>query len=196
MRETLTRMGHFEGRVPLCQSNLLVHNLWWLVLVFVPTSRRSLVLVTRLAARARSNQRFGGSKMPSSVVLERKLGGGSGPEVRVEEYDFRTSPRLPRSGRGSCMDQIKRREQLIESYLRGLTEHLGDLEEYLRELQREREELEREWRDLDLRLKANEEERVRVLGYIEEIPRLRDRTLRSLLRNAEELGSGRAARDE
>jgi len=37
---------------------------------------------------------------------------------------------------------------------------------------------------------------VRVLGYIEEIPRLRDRTLRSLLRNAEELGSGRAARDE
>lgn len=94
------------------------------------------------------------------------------------------------------MDQIKRREQLIESYLRGLTEHLGDLEEYLRELQREREELEREWRDLDLRLKANEEERVRVLGYIEEIPRLRDRTLRSLLRNAEELGSGRAASDE
>jgi len=69
------------------------------------------------------------------------------------------------------MDQIKRREQLIESYLRGLTEHLGDLEEYLRELQREREELEREWRDLDLRLKANEEGR--VLGYNEEIPWLR-----------------------
>jgi chromosome segregation ATPase len=32
------------------------------------------------------------------------------------------------------MDQIERREQLIESCLRGLTEHLGDLEEYLREL--------------------------------------------------------------
>ena len=94
------------------------------------------------------------------------------------------------------MDRIERREQLIESYLRGLTEHLGALEEYLRELQRERGELEREWRDLDLRLKANEEGRVRVLGYIEEIPRLRDRTLRSLLRNAEELGSGRAVRDE
>jgi chromosome segregation ATPase len=94
------------------------------------------------------------------------------------------------------MDQIERREQLIESYLRGLTEHLGDLEEYLRELQRERGELEREWRDLDLRLKANEEGRVRVLGCIEEIPRLRDRTLRSLLRNAEELRSGRAVRDE
>jgi hypothetical protein len=38
-----------------------------------------------------------------------------------------------------------------------------------------------------LRPKANEEERERVLGYIEEIPRLRDRTLRSLMRHAEEL---------
>ena len=87
------------------------------------------------------------------------------------------------------MDQNERRERLIESYLRGLTEHLGDLEECLRELGREREklELEREGRDLDLRLKANEEER--VLGYIEEIPRLRDRTQRSLVRHAEELGS-------
>ena len=42
---------------------------------------------------------------------------------------------------------------------------------------------------MDLRPKANEEERERVLGYIEEIPRLRDRTLRSLVRRAEELGS-------
>jgi hypothetical protein len=42
---------------------------------------------------------------------------------------------------------------------------------------------------MDLRPKANEEERERVLGYIEEIPRLRDRTLRSLVRHAEELGS-------
>ena len=89
------------------------------------------------------------------------------------------------------MDQNERRERLIESYLRGLTEHLGDLEECLRELEREREELEleREGRDLDLGLKANEEEREWVLGYIEEIPRLRDRTLRSLVRRAEELGS-------
>jgi len=58
----------------------------------------------------------------------------------------------------------------------------------LRELQRER-------RNLDLRLEANEEEQERVLGYIEEIPQLRDRTLRSLLRAADELGSGRTARD-
>jgi hypothetical protein len=74
------------------------------------------------------------------------------------------------------MDQNERRERLIESYLRGLTEHLGDLEEYLRELGREREEPELE-------------EREWVLGYIEEIPRLRDRTPRSLVRHAEELGS-------
>jgi chromosome segregation ATPase len=93
------------------------------------------------------------------------------------------------------MDQIKRREQLIESYLRDLTEHLGALEEYLRELQREREELEWERRDLGLRLEANEEEQERVLGYIEEIPQLRDRTLRSLLRDGDELLSARTARD-
>jgi hypothetical protein len=37
------------------------------------------------------------------------------------------------------MDQNECRERLIESYLRGLTEHLGDLEECLRELGRERE---------------------------------------------------------
>lgn len=87
------------------------------------------------------------------------------------------------------MGRNERRERLIESYLRGLTEHLGDLEECLRELGREREELEWEGRDLDLGLKANEEEREWVLGYIEEIPRLRDRTLRSPVRHAEELGS-------
>ena len=87
------------------------------------------------------------------------------------------------------MGQNERRERLIESYLRGLTEHLGDLEECLRELGREREELEWEGRALDLGLKANEEEREWVLGYIEEIPRLCDRTLRSLVRHAEELGS-------
>ena len=84
--------------------------------------------------------------------------------------------RLSGSGRGSCMDQNERRERLIESYLRGLTEHLGDLEEYLRELGREREEPELE-------------EREWVLGYIEEIPRLRDRALSSLVRHADELGS-------
>ena len=87
------------------------------------------------------------------------------------------------------MDQNECRERLIESYLRGLTEHLGDLEECLRELGREREQLKWEGRDLDLGLKANEEEREWVLGYIEEIPRLRDRALSSLVRYAEELGS-------
>jgi hemerythrin superfamily protein len=93
------------------------------------------------------------------------------------------------------MDQIERHEQLIESYLRGLIEHRGAPEEYLRELQREREELERERRELDPRPEANKEEQERVLGDIEEIPQPRDRTLRSLLSAAEELGSGHMAKD-
>ncbi|MDQ3736144.1 MAG: hypothetical protein M3318_01725 [Actinomycetota bacterium] len=93
------------------------------------------------------------------------------------------------------MDQIERHEQLIESYLRGLMEHRGAPEEYLRELQREREELERERRELDPRPEANKEEQERVLGDIEEIPQPRDRTLRSLLSAAEELGSGHMAKD-
>lgn len=93
------------------------------------------------------------------------------------------------------MDQIERHEQLIESYLRGLMEHRGAPEEYLRELQREREELERERWELDPRPEANKEEQERVLGDIEEIPQLRDRTLRSLLSAAEELGSGHMAKD-
>lgn len=93
------------------------------------------------------------------------------------------------------MDQIERHEQLIESYLRGLMEHRGAPEEYLRELQREREELERERRELDPRPEANKEEQERVLGDIEEIPQPRDRTLRSLLSAAEELGSGYMAKD-
>ena len=91
------------------------------------------------------------------------------------------------------MDQIERHEQLIESYLRGLMEHRGALEEYLREFQREREELER--RELDPRPEANKEEQERVLGDIEEIPQPRDRTRRSLLSAAEELGSGHMAKN-
>jgi len=93
------------------------------------------------------------------------------------------------------MDQIERHEQLIESYLRGLMEHRGAPEEYLRELQREREELERERWELDPRPEANKEEQEWVLGDIEEIPQPRDRTLRSLLSAAEELGSGHMAKD-
>ena len=93
------------------------------------------------------------------------------------------------------MDQIELHEQLIESYLRGLMEHRGAPEEYLRELQREREELERERWELDPRSEANKEEQERVLDDIEEIPQPRDRTLRSLLSAAEELGSGHMAKD-
>jgi chromosome segregation ATPase len=92
------------------------------------------------------------------------------------------------------MDLLERREQLIESSLRGLMEHLGALEEYLRELQREREELEQERWELDPRPEANKEEQERVLGDIEEIPQPRDRTRRSLLSAAEELGSGHMAK--
>jgi hemerythrin superfamily protein len=91
------------------------------------------------------------------------------------------------------MDQIERHELLIESYLRDLMEHRGAPEKYLRELQREREERER--RELDPRPEANKEEQERVLGDIEEIPQPRDRTLRSLLSAAEELGSGHMAKD-
>ena len=63
------------------------------------------------------------------------------------------------------------------------------------ELQRECEELERERRELDPRPEANKEEQERVLGDIEEIPQPRDRSLRSLLSAAEELGSGHMAKD-
>jgi hypothetical protein len=93
------------------------------------------------------------------------------------------------------MDQIERHEQLIESYLRGLMEYRGAPEEYLRELQREREERERERWELDPRPEANKEEQEQVLGDIEEIPQPRDRTLRSPLSAAEELGSGHMAKD-
>ena len=65
----------------------------------------------------------------------------------------------------------------------------------MRDLQREREELERERRDLNPRLEAIKEEQERMINYIEEIAQPRDRTLRSLLSAAEELGSGRTARD-
>jgi hypothetical protein len=130
--------------------------------------------------------------MSRSVVWEWKLGHGSGLGVA---HGFRRSSEAVRERkRKLCMGQNERRERPIESYLRGLTEHLGDLEKCLRELGREREELEWEGRALDLGLKANEEEREWALGYIEEIPRLRvprlrDRALRSLVRHAKDLGS-------
>jgi chromosome segregation ATPase len=83
--------------------------------------------------------------------------------------------------------KVELQGQLLQSYLRGLTEHRKNLDECLAELEQEREDLERERRELDRRAEANEEERERVASYIEEIPRLRDRTLRSLMRGIEEL---------
>lgn len=84
------------------------------------------------------------------------------------------------------MGKIEYRNRLLESYLRGLTDHRNNLDEYLGQLKREREDLERERRELDLRIEANEEKREQVVRYIDEIPRLRDRTLRSLMRELED----------
>ncbi len=83
--------------------------------------------------------------------------------------------------------QIEHQGTLVRSYLRGLTEHRNNLDEYLDQLAREREDLERERLDLDRRIGANEENRERVIRYIQEIPSLRDKTLRSLVRRMEEL---------
>lgn len=83
--------------------------------------------------------------------------------------------------------QIEHQGTLVRSYLQGLTEHRNNLDEYLDQLAREREDLERERLDLDRRIGANEEKREQVTRYIEEIPRLRDKTLRSLVRRMEEL---------
>lgn len=83
--------------------------------------------------------------------------------------------------------QIEHQGALVRSYLRGLTEHRNNLDEYLAQLAREREDLERERLDLDRRIGANEEKRERVTRYIQEIPSLRDKTLRSLVRGMEEL---------
>ena len=80
------------------------------------------------------------------------------------------------------MGQIEEHDSLLESYLRGLTEHRNSLYEYLRELGREREELARERGDLDLKIEANEEKREQVASYIGEIPQLRDMALRSVMR--------------
>ena len=80
------------------------------------------------------------------------------------------------------MKQIERQGRLLESYLHGLTEHRNNLDEILRELEREREELEREQRDLASKLDANEEKRERIVGYIDQIPQLRDMALSSVMR--------------
>jgi chromosome segregation ATPase len=100
------------------------------------------------------------------------------PQERSFANDLEATARAPRQNEGQ--------DSLFESYLRGLTEHRNNLYEYLRELGREREELERERGDLDLKIEANEEKRERVTGYIEEIPQLRDKALRSLVQGIEE----------
>ncbi len=124
-------------------------------------------------------------------VTQRGRSNGSKARVRrlektrglaVQERSFandrEATARAPRQNEGQ--------DSLLESYLRGLTEHRNNLYEYLRELGREREELERERGDLDLKIEANEEKRERVTGYIEEIPQLRDKALRSLVQGIEE----------
>ena len=88
------------------------------------------------------------------------------------------------------MGKIEYRNRLLESYLRGLTGHRKNLDEYLGQLEQEREDLEQERRELNLRIEANEEKREQVVRYIGEIPRLRDRTLRSLMREMEDLEDG------
>ena len=91
-----------------------------------------------------------------------------------------------RGATGGATVRIEEQDSLLESYLRGLTEHRNSLQECLRELVREREELEQERGDLDLRIVANEKKRERVTGYIEEIPLLRDKALRCLVQGMEE----------
>jgi chromosome segregation ATPase len=103
---------------------------------------------------------------------------GLPPQERSFANDREATARAPRQNEGQ--------DSLLESYLHGLTEHRNNLYEYLRELGREREELERERGDLDLKIEANEEKRERVTGYIEEIPQLRDKALRSLVQGIEE----------
>jgi predicted RNase H-like nuclease (RuvC/YqgF family) len=89
--------------------------------------------------------------------------------------------------RGKAEGKIQHQGKLLRSYLQGLTHHRINLDEYLGQLDREREDLERERLDLERRIEANEKKRDQVTRYIDEIPRLRDRTLRSLMRGMEEL---------
>lgn len=92
--------------------------------------------------------------------------------------------------RNGATGRVEQRGRLLESYLRGLTDHRNNLGEYIVELEREREELERERRNLDLEIEANEEKREQVASYIEEIPQLRDMALRSLVKGMAESEDG------
>ena len=115
---------------------------------------------------------------------------GSKPRVKrlAKAQGLAARERPSANDRGAADGVAGRTEEhdsLLESYLRGLTEHSNSLYEYLRELGQEREELERERGDLDLKIEANEEKRELVTGYIEEMPRLRDKAVRSLVRGIE-----------
>ena len=122
-----------------------------------------------------------------------KSGRSSGSRIRVKRLAKAREPATQersfakdRGATGRAAGQIEEHDSLLESYLRGLTEHRNSLHEYLRELVREREELEREREDLNLKIAANEKKRERVTGYIEEIPLLRDKALRSLVKGMDE----------
>lgn len=106
--------------------------------------------------------------------MDGSMDGSSGREGIVGERD-------------EPVGEIEQQGRLLQTYLRGLTDHRKNLDEHLIQLRREREDLERERRDLNRRIEANEEEWGRVTRYIEEIPQLRDRTLRSLIRAMEDL---------
>jgi chromosome segregation ATPase len=127
-----------------------------------------------------------------------KSGRSSGSRVRVKKSAKAREPATQepatqersfakdRGATGGAAGQIEEHDSPLESYLRGLTEHRNSLHEYLCELVREREELEREREDLNLKIAANEKKRERVTGYIEEIPLLRDKALRSLVKGMDE----------
>lgn len=126
-----------------------------------------------------------------------KSGRSNGSRTRVRRLAKARGPATQdgtfpkdRGATGGAAEQGEEHDSLLESYLRGLTEHRNSLHEYLRELMREREELEREREDLDLKIAANEKKRELVTGYIEEIPQLRDKALRSLVKGIEESEDG------
>ena len=92
--------------------------------------------------------------------------------------------------RNGATVRVEQRGRLLESYLRGLTDHRNSLGEYMVELEQEREELERKRRNLDLEIEANEEKREQVANYIKEIPHLRDMALRSVVKGMAESEDG------
>jgi chromosome segregation ATPase len=134
-----------------------------------------------------------GEKPGGSTKSERSGGGKTRVKRLAKARGLAAQEWSFASDQGATERALRQNEEddsLLESYLRGLTEHRNNLHEYLRELGREREELEWERGDLDLKIEANEEKRKRVTGYIEEMPQLRDKALRSLVKGMEESEDG------